>query len=47
MKMVYRDCQLNVVNSDEKSSETGIDMFPLLTERNRSMNTFSKAVSVL
>ena len=34
-------------NADEKSSKASTDMLPLLRERNRSLTTFRRAVSVL
>ena len=34
-------------NAEEKSSKTSTDMLPLLRERNRSLTTFRRAVSVL
>ena len=34
-------------NAEEKSSKDGTDMLPLLRERNRSLATFRRAVSVL
>ena len=36
-----------VSNAEEKSSKAGTDMLPLLRERNRSLTTFRRAVSVL
>ena len=34
-------------NSEEKSNKAGTDMLPLSRERNRSLTTFRRAVSVL
>ena len=34
-------------NAEEKSSKASTDMLPLLRERNRSLTTFRRAVSVL
>ena len=34
-------------NAEEKSSKASMDMLPLLRERNRSLATFKRVVSVL
>ena len=34
-------------NAEEKSSKASTEMSPMLRERNRSLTTFRKAVSVL
>ena len=47
METVYKDRMINCVNAEEKSSKACTDMLPLLRERNRSLTTFRRAVSVL
>ena len=47
METVYKDRMINLSNAEEKSSKASTDMLPLLRERNRSLTTFRRAVSVL
>ena len=44
METVYKD---RMSNAEEKSCNASTDMLPLLGERNRSLTTFRRAVSVL
>ena len=47
METVYKDRMIICANAEEKSSKASTDMLLLLTERNRSLTTFRRAVSVL